>query len=303
MRQLARKRNNSAFTYRNNQRRNVRCFVPWAYGQVRSRVFVAPTRLFHQEAEQNQWTQQSRNGRCRRSLQVPLPWLSEPRGYAMSHMCDHGMLASVFYYMLSSLSLVWGAGANQHSPDSMSSKFAIQFVFSLQEFPDSHFCSQACFKANFATHKPLHAGRYDFDRAFDRGPNHYSKAWWKLSSIGFNAFWAHVCNKEIDQEIIEKAVGVCHNVRVMLSSHRRFVVDFVGQPSCLIAIRQLCESKTMAHITIAGKKKLTTALSAFSAVYKKLPTTERKVVITSLVLAIVCALFAYFGYCATPMCR
>ena len=118
----------------------------------------------------------------------------------------------------------------------MSSKFAIEFASSLQEFPDSHFCSQACFKANFATHKQLHAGRYDFDRAFDRGPNHYSKAWWKMSSIGFNAFWAHVCSKEIDQEIIDKAVGVCHNVRVMLSSRRHLIVDFVGQRASVVFV-------------------------------------------------------------------
>jgi hypothetical protein len=107
--------------------------------------------------------------------------------------------------------------------------------------PDSHYCSQECFRASFNEHKPLHTGRYDFGRAFAR--TQYTKQWWQMMREGYVVYWDHLCTEQVDLELIDRSVMVCQH---------------------------LCDSEQMEHLPKPNQKILKKSLAAFKAIYERI---------------------------------
>jgi hypothetical protein len=118
------------------------------------------------------------------------------------------------------------------------------------QLPDAHFCSQECFRESFAAHKPLHQGRYDFVRAFDRGEKHYTREWWGSQRAGFVHYWNHLCALAVDSELVERCVGVCQH---------------------------LCDAPEMSHLAKEDRKRLQKSLAAFKVIYDRMKGAERRV--------------------------
>jgi hypothetical protein len=80
------------------------------------------------------------------------------------------------------------------------------------KLPDSHFCTQECYKALFSKHKLLHNGDFDFSRAFSRGSRNYTKQWWTKLRANFLAYWEVMFQQKKDMSLMQAACSICQHV-------------------------------------------------------------------------------------------